>query len=365
MERKKNPRVLFFPLYSFNGASSRYRIYQYLPYLEKAEINYKIYPFYSEFFDFISPKITKTNFLMGKIFNKAYLYWGYIKRFFEILQSHRYDLVFIQKELLPEFLLELLCFFNKNIVFDFDDAIFLSKEKQTEIFGQEMLKGSEKLINLTLKKCRKVIVGNDNIGIYAKKFCPRVIKIPIAIDMHRYVTTPKEENTRTILGWIGRQRNIYYLEDMKEIFRKLSEKFGNLELFIIGANKINLDSIKTSYIPWSYETEITNLGRIDIGLMPLRNDEWSTGKGGCKLLQYMAMGTASIASPVGINREIIKDGINGFLAENPEEWIKKTSLLVEDRELRVKMGKEARETVIRRYSLEANLPLFIKTISQD
>lgn len=361
--KKANRSVLFFVLYSFNGASSRYRVYQYLPFLKEQGVLYRVYPFYTQRFESVSGRCSALHPLLGRAFSKLYAYYGYLKRFAQILTAPRYDTVFIQKELLPAFLLGLLCRLHKNVIFDFDDAIFLSEEQQKGIFGRVMLKRSRPQIDAILQRARSVTVGNRFIGSYAGNFCPRITMIPIAIDMDRYALRGREESGRIVFGWVGRQRNAYYIDDLAEVFGALSREFpGRLKLLIIGAQKVSIDSIEVDYRPWSYDSEIEDLGDIDIGLMPLRDEDWSRGKGGCKLLQYMAAGIPTVSSPVGINSEIVTDGQDGFLASGDAEWVEKLSRLVRDPGLRREIGRRARETVREKYSLDKWQKVFLDTL---
>jgi glycosyltransferase involved in cell wall biosynthesis len=116
------------------------------------------------------------------------------------------------------------------------------------------------------------------------------------------------------------------------------------------------------FVKWKKETEIEDLSRITIGVMPLQHDIWSEGKCGFKGLQYMALEIASIMSPVGVNTSIIQDGINGFLASSPEEWKGKLELLLKDKELRKMLGKAGKRTIDERYSIEANLDKYLKLL---
>jgi glycosyltransferase involved in cell wall biosynthesis len=122
--------------------------------------------------------------------------------------------------------------------------------------------------------------------------------------------------------------------------------YQNKELDIVG-------------ISWKKENEIEELNEIDIGIMPLPDNEWAKGKCGLKGLQYMALQIPAIMSPVGVNSEIIDDGINGFLASTKDEWVSKLSLLIDSKELRVKLGEEGRKTVIDKYSVLNNRDLYV------
>jgi len=137
----------------------------------------------------------------------------------------------------------------------------------------------------------------------------------------------------------------------------------NLVLKIIGGT-YNPIGIHTNNIKWSLDTELAEMSEFDIGIMPLPDDEWAKGKCGLKALQYMAMGIPCVASPVGVNTEIIQDGVNGFLAKDEKEWIEKLSLLIKNSELRQRLGKAGRKTVEERYSVKVWAPRYVEIIKK-
>jgi len=199
---------------------------------------------------------------------------------------------------------------------------------------------------------KHVIVGNSYLRDYALKFNPNVTVIPTVIDTKRY--RPREQyefRGKPVIGWVGLAYNLSYLVRLRGALLKLRKEVGDFELRIICSRPLKMDGVRTSFKRWSYEDEVVDIRGFDIGIMPLPDDEWARGKCGLKLLQYMACGVPVVASPVGVNTEIIRDGKNGFLARNEEEWIKKLSLLLRDEESRRQMGKAGRRTVQTRYSL--------------
>jgi glycosyltransferase involved in cell wall biosynthesis len=136
--------------------------------------------------------------------------------------------------------------------------------------------------------------------------------------------------------------------------RKINEKYGNDITFkVIGDSSYQNEELNIVGISWNEADEIKELSGFDIGIMPLPDDEWAKGKCGLKGLQYMALEIPTIMSPVGVNTEIIQDGVNGFLAVDIDEWVEKLSLLIESLALREKLGKAARKTVLEKYSFES------------
>jgi len=133
---------------------------------------------------------------------------------------------------------------------------------------------------------------------------------------------------------------------------------------VIGDKSYTNHELNVSGIGWSREAEIIELSEIDIGIMPLPNDEWAKGKCGLKGLQYMALRIATVMSPVGVNTDIIQDGVNGFLADKTEEWVDKLSLLIDDSNLRRTLADNGRTTVLEKYSVKANAPLYLKYFNE-
>ncbi len=130
----------------------------------------------------------------------------------------------------------------------------------------------------------------------------------------------------------------------------------SFQLNVIGTLGYRVDGVPTIAQAWCRDSEARDLHSFDIGVMPLPNDAWSRGKCGMKLLQYMATGVAAVASPVGVNTEIVQDGVNGFLAATADEWIEKLSALIQDGALRRRIGAAGRRTVEERYSARVWVP---------
>jgi len=329
--------ILYLSKTSEIGPSSRYRIYQYIPYFKKYGINCKIRPLFKETYFKI---ININNTLIRIILKAIYSIYRLFVRLYEIRDVKKFDLVIIEHQIfpyLPPFLEYLIKKQNKNIVIEFDDAIyltFLHREK----------------IGKILKLSKGVIVGNDFLKNYVVKFNPNVQVIPTTIDMERYNPKIDDSRDKAIIGWIGLAYNLNFLKSLENVFRKLSKKY-KISLKVISGRPLEIGGVEVIFKKWSYDSEVEDLQSIDIGIMPLSENEWSWGKCGLKLLQYMAIGLPSVSSPIGVNNEIVNDGINGFLAKNDEEWFEKLSALIEDKNLRKEMGLNGRKTVEEKYSL--------------
>lgn len=168
----------------------------------------------------------------------------------------------------------------------------------------------------------------------------------------------KKESNKLTIGWTGTHSTLKYLEDIQSVLSTLEEKH-DIEILVI-ANKEPAFELKSlCFLKWNKQTEIEDLLKIDIGIMPLPDDNWTKGKGGFKALQFMALEIPCVISPVGINSTIVTDGVNGYLAHSPTDWIEKLTKLIQNKTLREGIGKRGRKTIIDHYSTEANASVFL------
>jgi glycosyltransferase involved in cell wall biosynthesis len=200
-----------------------------------------------------------------------------------------------------------------------------------------------------------VFAGNRYLADYALNFNKNVKIVPTTIDTdyHKKIHSPVTKE-KVCIGWSGSTTTIKHFRMAENFLLKIKEKFGDKVYFkLIGSDTYTNPLLNLKGIKWNLSSEIADLSEIDIGIMPLPDDEWANGKCGFKGLQYMAMEIPAVMSPVGVNTEIITDGVNGFLAGDDNEWIEKLSLLIESASLRKKIGAEGRKTVQERYSVES------------
>jgi glycosyltransferase involved in cell wall biosynthesis len=208
-----------------------------------------------------------------------------------------------------------------------------------------------------IKNSDFVIAGNEFLKTEVLPFNPNVDVIPSAIDEERYcLKTYPVQQERVTLGWIGDHGSIHYLEKMKPIFERIGEKYSNVDLKIVCDIFFDCDRMNVIKKNWSSEDEVADLQGFDIGLMPLIDDPWSWGKCGLKIIQYQGVGVPVVCTPVGINKDLVEDGANGFWAMTPEEWEEKLSLLIENSELRKQMGREGRKRVLEMFTFQACAP---------
>ena len=335
-------KILFLTIGDETVASSRVRVCGFVPFLAKEKIEYSILSFTSRSKCRRILELKKESTLQRtyEIFYKAFI----ISKLFML--SKRYDVIFVQKVILPKMVWKTLRVANKKIVFDFDDAIYLYKD-----------------ITYLLRDASSVIVSNKDLRGFASKYNARVFELISPVNTDKKI--PSEKDDTVTLGWVGSPETSRYLYPLIDVFKELKEKFKNLNIEFMGAKRDKrFESLDAKISDWSIAGEKKHLDSVDIGIMPLTDDEWSRQKAGYKMLLYMSMGTPCVASPVGINSEIITNSVNGYLAETPEEWSKKLSLLIENHALREKLGREALKKAEKFYSYKICAPKMLEILRE-
>ncbi len=289
---------------------------------------------------------------------------SFIKRIALLFQINRFDLIFIHREAAPigppviEWVIAVI--FRKKIIYDFDDAIWMKDTDENEGLISK-LKWKSKVASICKWSC-KISVGNQFLADYAKKFNQKIIVNPTTIDCNKYHNPSlfKDSNVqkKLIIGWTGSHSTLPYLDLIVSTLLKLETKY-NFTFRVIANKNPQLPLRSFEFIPWDKASEIDDLMTIDIGVMPLTDDEWSKGKCGFKLLQYMALAKPALASPVGVNVDIIEDGINGYLCKSNQDWYEKLEQLITNQNLRVQLGTEGRKKVISHYSVASNETNFL------
>lgn len=354
-------KVLFIVPYPTEGPSNRYRVEQYLSYLEKNGIGCSLRPFISRDFFRI---LYKKGMRLKKI---IYFLSASLKRFYDLIDSANYDLVFIHIETFPfgpAIFEEIFSKLNKPIIYDFEDAIYLSDFKKTNRFTG-FLRYPHKFYRI-IKLSSHVIVCNKYMKELVYPYNPKVTIIPTSIDTEKFKLKKVCLNTKIpVIGWIGSHTTFIYLKQIFPVFEKLSKRHKFiLKIVGAGANNMHIPGVQIINEEWSLEKEVDNFHSLDIGVYPLADNEESRAKTPFKTIQYMAVGLPTVALGIGGNREIIQDGVNGFLVSNENQWVEKLSLMIGDASLRQKIGIAGRKTVEERYSLGVNSPRFFQVINE-
>jgi len=341
--------VLFVAQYGPLAASSRTRVFDYLPLLSKAGVAADCVIVISDAW------VRRLN--AGGVANRFLYYWvAWVRTWFVgfccLWRVKHCDVLFIQKVLFPSPIAKLLRRYRHKIIFDFDDAIFTLEKVGNGFFKQVRQRRRQRGLPGMLEAAFCAVVENAYTAEYAGKFCTRVERITGPIDTTRYAPGKRKPEDEVVLGWIGSPTTTAYLDLIREPLEELGRRYAHVTLCLIGASSFEFDGLPMVTHEWSLNTEVTHLSRFDIGLMPLPEDAFTRGKGGYKLLQYMAMALPVVASPVEINREIVEDGENGFLADHSADWVVSLSRLIEDGDLRRRMGQSGRKKMEQDFSLQ-------------
>jgi len=290
------------------------------------------------------------------------------RRLFEIPTLSQYDVIFVQREALfigGPWVERAAKASRAKLVFDFDDAIWLN---DTSAFNRQFrfLKNSSKVPRI-IAMADLVIAGNQYLADFAKQRNSNVVIVPTTIDTEAYVplATPRTAGP-VCIGWSGSFSTIVHFKTVLPVLRRLHQKFGDRIRFrVIGDGSYADAELGIQGIPWNADTEVQDLLDIDIGVMPLPDDEWAKGKCGLKGLQYMALGIPTVMSPVGVNGQIIDAGVNGFLPRTEDEWVSTLSLLITDQDLRARIGAAGRQRVEEAYSIRAWREKFCDLLMSD
>ena len=349
-------RVLFVMPYGPMAASSRTRVYQYLPCLDRAGIQCDILTVFSD------ARIGGITLPLLKGWPRKVVY--YVEGWFRTLvvglrtlaRAGRYDVLFFQRVMFPAPIPALLGRRKARIVYDFDDAVFTTDVTERSLVNRVVRWRNGRGLPAMLRISAHAIVENDYTRAYAARHCPSVSVItgPIDTERHRPPVTPKPSDRPVVLGWIGSPTTEKYLEMIRGALEEVGRRFSDARLVLVGGAAFEVAGLTTERRRWSQEDEVADLQAFDVGLMPLPDDEWTRGKGGYKLLQYMAVGIPAVTSPVGVSRVIVADGAEGFWAEDEAAWTDRLCRLVADADLRRRMGAAGRRKMERAYALSVS-----------
>jgi glycosyltransferase involved in cell wall biosynthesis len=356
-------RVLFLTPYPIEAANTRYRAYQFLPYLKSRGIECEIAPF-------ISGGLFRDLYQRGRLVHKtAGIAHSVFGRMFDVIRARRADVICVLREamLIGPPVIEWLV--NKvarcPIVFDFDDAIFVSYVSPTYGRSVSWLRCHWKSSRI-LSMSAHVIAGNEYLASHARRHNRRVTVLPTVVDTELFARADALARSRVdsrtgpavspVIGWIGSHSTAEYLNLIAPALQRLARR-RRFVFRVIGAGRdIHIPGVEVENRPWNMETEIRDFQDLDVGVYPIRDDEWARGKCAFKAIQYMAAGAPCVSSPVGMTTEVIKNGVNGFLASSTEEWVSYLDLLLEDGSLRERLAREGRATIEEKYSLKSQAP---------
>ncbi len=356
------PKILFIAAHRPNRSpSQRYRFEQYFSFLRENG-------FECELSFILNEKEEKVFYSPGNIFQKFLITLKSAKtRWNDVKKANNYDIIFVQRE---AFMTRSFYFekqFSKSkakLVFDFDDSIWLLDTSEANKIWQ-WLKSAKKTGEI-ISRSHLVFAGNSYLSDYAKQFNTNVKVIPTTIDTTIFKREKEYANNKRIcIGWSGSHTTIKHFEAAVPFLKTIKQKYGDTVYFkVMGDPEYRNEELDITGIPWSSETEVSILSGFDIGIMPLPDDQWVKGKCGLKGLSYMSVEVPTIMSGVGVNTEIINDGINGYIANSDEEWVDKISMLIESFELRKTLGRNGRITVEEKYSLESQKMNYLNYLNE-
>jgi glycosyltransferase involved in cell wall biosynthesis len=268
----------------------------------------------------------------------------------------RFDVVYVERELFDDDSWDMEERFRRvcgRLVLDVDDAVFLRHPEKFPRVAQ---------------MADVVIAGNPLLAQRVASVSRQVVIVPTVVDLERYqLKPPRQPGPRLTIGWTGTSGGFGYLRLIAGALRELARQ-REFELRVI-ANRWDaslageLSGVNVRFVRWRQAAEIGDLHAFDVGLMPLDDSEWARYKCAFKIVQYMAVGVPAVASPVGANREILRDGENGLLAETCEQWVAALARLLDDEELRRRLAAAGRQTVERDYSVQAQFPRWLDAVS--
>jgi glycosyltransferase involved in cell wall biosynthesis len=349
MAGPEKTKVLFIVQHRFNRSpGQRYRCEQYISYLEN-----------NGFECVYSPLITTKEednalYNSSSLFDKAAIFLkGFWRRLKDVRRARNFDIIFIYREAFMTgsvFFERLLKKSGARVILDFDDAIWLSTVSEVNRSLQWLKRPGK--VNDIIALSNLVITGNSYLADYAKTYNKNVTIFPSTIDLDYYRIPDKPKTSEIItIGWSGSHTTIEHFETIVPVLKNLKNKFGPLIKFeVYGDANYKNAALEIQGTAWSFDSEVSTIAAFDIGIMPLPDDNWSKGKCAMKGLQYMGLQVPAVLAAVGMNKDVINDGLNGFLANNEDEWLVKLSLLIENPGLREQIGKAGRKTIEQRFS---------------
>lgn len=330
-------KILFLTQWGESAASSRTRAFQYIPYLAQAGHEVRVLPLVPD-----AVRAWSRNLEGAK--RVPYRLVVGILTVVRVCQAailaRSSDVLVVQKVILPRILAAVLARLAGTMAYDFDDAIQTLSGWRQDMFPN------------ILRTASLVVVETDYNMQAAKQYCPQVVKIVGPMDIQRY--RPAATRTQTgplVIGWIGSPDTAGYLSAVYDVLRDLA-RIHPLVFRTIGSGPLTIPGVPVETFEWSLDNEVSLMQSFDIGIGPLPDNEWTRGKAGYKLLQYMAVGIPVVASPVGEHGRIVVDGTTGFHATSAAEWHRALVALMKDADLRVAMGRAGRTRAERVYSFE-------------
>jgi len=349
-------RILFLTRFGQQGASSRMRFLQYLPWFEKAAIECVVSPLFDDAMLLQKYQQGGYGFL-----NLLSAYW---RRIHALMGAPQSDLVWVEKEALPW----LPAWFERWLlrrapyILDFDDAIFHNYDLHRFawvrcVYGRR--------IDHLMEGARLVIAGNLYLADRAAAAGAQQVEVvPTVVDLARYTSKQVYSiATKPRIVWIGSPSTVQYLQELAEPLGALTKRLP-FTLRVIGGGVVAIPGVDVEPLPWLADMEAVAIAECDVGIMPLRDTPWEHGKCAYKLIQYMACGLPTVASPIGANRDVVIEGETGLFAASPAAWMQALETLLCDATLRQRLGQAGRARVEAEYCLQQTGPRLVHLFTQ-
>jgi len=349
-------KVLVLTRYGRLGASSRLRFLQFLPALEHEGLHCTVQAFIDD--EMLLTKYRSSAYRPGQLIR------AYAARLLQLLRRRRFDLLWIEKEALPWMpaWLERVLLRHIPYVLDYDDAIFHNYDRSAYGLIRMLWAGR---IDRLMAGARLVVGGNEYLVRRAREAgAPCVEMLPTVIDLERYATPSDTAAANFVprIVWIGSPGTLPYLAALAEPLAALARRH-RFVLRIVGG-QLALPGVDVECLDWTEDSEVARIAECAVGIMPLSDSPWERGKCGYKLIQYMACGLPVVASPVGVNRDIVREGADGFLAHAPQDWQDRLGQLLADAPLRQVLGRSGRQRVEHEYCVQRVAPRLIRMLRE-
>jgi len=351
------PKILFITPYPIESASERYRLYQFLPDLERAGFVCTVRPF-------ATPRLFRA--VQAEEFSTQMFYSPFcvLRRTLDLMALPDYDLVVIHREAFPfgcPIVERMVLRRHPKVIFSLDDAIHIGRRERGEakypwIYKFKYGPGANEI----LLRCTHVIAGNRVLAEHAAKFNSQVTIIPTVVDARKYpFKRSRSTNDVLTIGWVGSRSTSPYLLEIEPALRRLSEAHrGRIRFRLYGHPQRKLNLANFESLPFSLATEIEDISSLDIGIMPMPDNAWTRAKCAFKAIQYMALGIPTVTSPVGMATEVVRPNSSGFWARTPSDWFDALDRLVRDAVLRRQFAEEGRKLVEAHYSVQTWAPRY-------
>lgn len=348
-------KILFLPKYNELGPSSRYRIYQYLDSYKKVGIKVAVAPLFGSHF-----------FTNNKTIKIGVTLYYYFRRALKLLQVYKYDLVYIEYELFPYFpsiFEKLFKVLNVKYIVDYDDAIFHNYNNSPNFFIKLLLSNK---IDTVIKNANYVVSGSPYLTNYISRLNANSVEIPTSVSKDKYFQKTKSEtNAVFTIGWIGSRTTSINVLKLIPAFEALSQKM-EFQLNLIGFDQNEshkMSHLNVNFINWDVETEIEEINKFDVGIMPLENTPFNQGKCGFKLVQYMGCSLPTIATPLEANVKINRNKKNLYAITN-EDWVSAFEKVYNNQDYFREVGQENYVDFAKYYTVESNNETYIAVFNK-